>query len=188
MQLTILCVDDQRDVLRSVGRTLRKMAGDILAFEDPRRAIELLQQRPVDVIVSDIDMPSMSGLELLRLARELRPEAARVVVSGVTSIDSAVAAINDGAVHRFVRKPYVPEELRKIVAQAVDDARISREAATVLASRRQRQAWRQRMEAECPDALVVQRDDDGAYLVDLAAADELAPAAGLEHIVRVWSA
>ncbi len=185
---TIMCVDDERDVLRTVARTLRADGVEVLAYDDPRRALELLlTDRHVDVIVSDIEMPLMNGLELLGRARDLRPTAARVVLSGVSSIDAAVRAINDGAVHRFVRKPFDPDDLRKVVGEAFEQARAASDAAIVLHGRRALSAWRARMKEDCPQLLEMTLDETGAYVVDADAAEAIAPIVGLEHLVRVWN-
>ncbi len=184
---TIMCIDDEREVLRSIARTLRMDGVEVLLYDDPRHALEVLTERPVNVILSDIEMPQMNGLDLLGRARDLRPTAARVVLSGVSSIDAAVRAINDGAVHRFVRKPFDPDDLRNVVGEAFEQSRAASDAVVALSSRRALSAWRQRMAAEAPDVLEATYDQHGAYVLDAETAEAIAPIAGLEHLVRVWN-
>lgn len=181
----VVIVDDDRDILQTITRTLRGEPYQLHTFDDPTRVLAYLAEHHVDVLVSDIDMPQMSGLELMRRTRELAPRAARIIVSGVTSIDAAIKAINDGAVHRFLRKPFDPVELRTAVASA------SADAVTVAELSPGRTAdtsgvWRTRMERECPDLFRIPRDEAGRYVIDAAASLAHAPDLGLEHLVRLW--
>ncbi|HUH01674.1 MAG TPA: response regulator [Kofleriaceae bacterium] len=187
MTPVVVIVDDDREILQTITRTLRGEPYRLHTFDDPTRVLEFINEHHVDVLVSDIDMPQMSGLELMRRARERAPDAARIIVSGVTSMDAAIKAINDGAVHRFLRKPFDPLELRQAVASAGAESVVMAEASE---SRRKRDStgiWRARMERECPGLLQVPRDAEGRYVLDAVAAMAAAPGLGLEHLVRVWT-
>jgi DNA-binding NtrC family response regulator len=151
-------------MLQTLNRTLRGQPYQVHTFDDPRRALEFLSRHHADIVISDIDMPEISGLELMRQIKAIQPEAARVIVSGVTSIDAAVRAINEGSVQRFLRKPFEPPELREVVA-----ALVAVPAPLVVA----------------PSHSSVERDAEGRYAIragSLARAPEL----GLEHLVRLW--
>lgn len=117
----ILFVDDDPAVCRAFGRTLAD-AGCAVDFA-PRAepALERLADHCFDVVVADLQMPGMSGLELLERARQVTPETRRVLLSGQCDLSSAIDAVNRAAVDQLILKPWSPEELRariRTVAQA----------------------------------------------------------------------
>src|SRR5262245_41355287 len=103
----VLYVDDEPSLCRAFAR---------LFHEDPQIAIQtsiapgeaadLIAQQPFDVIVSDLRMPGMSGIELLAAARRARPDARRLLVSGFADLQSALDAINEVGVDRLLTKPW----------------------------------------------------------------------------------
>ena len=116
----ILVVDDDDDMLSAIRRMLAPLDHDVRYFLDPREALaELGRLEDVRVILSDLDMPLISGCEMLERARELRPEAVRLFMTGRGSLDAAVRAINSLEVHRFLRKPFHADELRAAVTSSL---------------------------------------------------------------------
>lgn len=179
---TVLSIDDDREMLRSIKRVLHKEQFKLITFSDPDKLLSHVSDKRVDVVLSDIDMPQMNGLDLLRQVKLIRPDAVRVVVSGVRDIDAAVRAINEGAVHRFVRKPFDPDDLREAVRDALAQAATLRGDSGPSAV----EAWCERVGELDLKLTEVPRDGKGAYLLDVKAAEELAPELGLEHILRVF--
>jgi len=110
-------VDDEPDILDALARTLRTAKCRFVLASSGREALGVLSRERVDLVISDIDMPDMTGLELLARARQHHPHAARVVLTGVASLETAVRAINDGEVQRFLTKPWEKEELRRVVSE-----------------------------------------------------------------------
>jgi two-component system, probable response regulator PhcQ len=157
-QHTILLVDDDGHVLDALQRTLRGEGYRLLAVTDGYRALELLAAEHVDLIISDIDMPEMDGVELIKQVRRSHPDVVRMLLTGDASLDSAVHAINDGEVHRYLTKPWDSAELRSILRDAI--ARIGELRALALAS--QRISTRDRMLEE------LEREHPGISSVDLA--------------------
>lgn len=80
--------------------------------------LELLAQQPVDVILSDQRMPNMTGVEFLRQVKTLYPDTVRMVLSGYTELQSITDAINEGAIYKFLTKPWDDEQLRANIAEA----------------------------------------------------------------------
>lgn len=116
----VLFVDDEEHILKSLRRLFRKEGYEILAYSDPLRAVEVIREKEIDVIVSDQRMPGMSGAELLEEAHEANPDAVRIMLTGYTDLASAEDAINKGQVWRFLVKPWNDEDLRVTVRQAVN--------------------------------------------------------------------
>lgn len=106
----VLLVDDDPDLLEGMERGLRG-GFKVLTALGPDAGLQVLRHEAIDVVVSDLRMPGMGGLEFLQRARALRPEAVRIVLTGHPSADSAIAAINDDEVFRYLTKPVSPDHL-----------------------------------------------------------------------------
>lgn len=104
--ITLLFVDDEVAILAAITRVLRGSPFVVLTANDPQSAIAVLRQRPVDVLVSDVDMPGMTGLELVALARREFPTTMRMLLTGAATEERVVRAINEGEVARFFVKPF----------------------------------------------------------------------------------
>jgi DNA-binding NtrC family response regulator len=157
----IVCVDDDADLLAAVARSLRREAGfEVRATTSPGQAIEWIRDDTVAVVVSDYDMPEMTGAQLAGIAKRLRPETVRVLLTGRRTLDAAVDGINQGEVFRFIAKPFEDAQLRQIVHEAVE----RHDELVALSGDRQRRerrlALRAALEAEYPGITEVARDGD----------------------------
>jgi len=119
----VLIVDDEPYVLRAIRRLLRPMDVEVLTASNGTQAIEVLDEAPVSVLISDQFMPGMSGTELLEHAQKGSPETVRVMLTGNNDLATAVEAINRGDVFRFVNKPWKNEELIRIVELGLEQNR-----------------------------------------------------------------
>lgn len=117
----ILLVDDEERILRSLGMLLR-MQYQVFATSDGHEALAILRREKIHVLISDQRMPIMSGTELLRQAREIAPDTIRILLTGYADADSAMEAVNEGEIFRYINKPWGPKELRDTIAQAVQIA------------------------------------------------------------------
>jgi response regulator RpfG family c-di-GMP phosphodiesterase len=115
----ILIVDDEEIVLVALYETLRREHYDVVTTSDPATALAELKKTEFSVIISDQRMPMMTGLELLAQAREIQPNAIRILITAVLSLDTVIDAINKGEIYRFVVKPWLREELLVTVKNAV---------------------------------------------------------------------
>jgi diguanylate cyclase (GGDEF)-like protein/PAS domain S-box-containing protein len=115
---TLLLVDDNEKDLELLSHALRREGYRILSATTAREALELLATHPVGVIVSDERMPEISGVELLRRVAELYPDVVRIMLSAYTEWQSIADAINQGAVYKFLTKPWKDGTLRESVAKA----------------------------------------------------------------------
>jgi DNA-binding NtrC family response regulator len=120
-QRTVLFVDDEENVLSALRRGLQDEPYHTLFAHSGREASEVLVRSPVHVIVTDIRMPQMNGLELLRTVREQHPRIIRMVLSGCVETATVLTAINQGEIFRFIPKPWKSnEELKTTIRQAIE--------------------------------------------------------------------
>lgn len=126
---TLLLVDDEPNILSSLSRLLRREGYAILTATSPLEAFELLAKHPVQVVISDQRMPEMSGTEFLSRVRQLYPATVRLVLTGYTDLESVTGAINQGAIYKFLTKPWDDDHLREQVREAF---RIAKHAAQLL--------------------------------------------------------
>ena len=119
-QWTVLFVDDEVRLLRSIQRGLLDEPYNLLFAESGKQALELLEAHEVHIIVTDMRMPEMSGLDLLRIVKEKYPQIVRIVLSGYTQVTTLLTAINQGEIFRFITKPWKMEgEFKEVLKQAV---------------------------------------------------------------------
>ncbi|MBS1209104.1 MAG: response regulator [Proteobacteria bacterium] len=116
---TVLLVDDEENILASLRRLLRKDGYRILCATSGQAGLDLLASEKVDVIISDQRMPHMVGTVFLQKAQELSPNSVRMILSGYTDLESVTAAINQGAVYKFLTKPWDDEILRLSIKEAL---------------------------------------------------------------------
>jgi DNA-binding NtrC family response regulator len=125
---TVLIVDDEEMVITSV-RAVLMLETDyrVQGFTDPTLAVEYLKNGPVDMVVSDYLMPKLNGLQLLKAAKDLQPEATRVLLTGHADKQSAIEAINEVALYHYVEKPWENAALLLVVRNGVERAQLLRE-------------------------------------------------------------
>lgn len=128
----ILVVDDEVNILRSMRRTLHKLDVDLLLAETPEKALELLDSRKIDVVVSDMKMPSMNGAQLLAKVAEQQPNSFRIILSGYADIESMLAAINQGKVHRYLNKPWNNDDFLNVINEGIEISQLRSENARLL--------------------------------------------------------
>jgi putative nucleotidyltransferase with HDIG domain len=116
----VLFVDDEGNILKAVQRLLRNEPWQVLTASGGSEALEILEQTPAQVVVSDQRMPEMSGVDLLQAIRERRPNVVRMMLTGYTEMNVAVEAINRGEIFRLITKPWNDEELKATLRQAFD--------------------------------------------------------------------
>jgi EAL domain-containing protein (putative c-di-GMP-specific phosphodiesterase class I)/CheY-like chemotaxis protein len=115
---TLLLVDDEDSIVLALKRLLRREGYRILSASSGAEGLELLAKNDVDVVLSDQRMPEMTGEEFLRRTKELYPHTVRIVLSGYADMQSITNAINQGAVYKFMSKPWDEETLKKGIQEA----------------------------------------------------------------------
>ena len=115
---TILIIDDEPDMVANCVRALERADHRCLGTTDPRRALEMLQGERPDVLLTDLKMPDVDGMVLLRRAHELDPALPVIVITAFATIESAVSAIREGAFD-YLPKNFSVEQLRMSVERAL---------------------------------------------------------------------
>lgn len=161
----IVCVDDDASVLTAVARSLRRDDLEIRTTESPADALAWIANDDVAVLVSDYDMPGMTGAQLAGHARLLRPEVVRILLTGQQNLETAIDGINQGEVFRFISKPFDREHLRQSVDAALARHRELVELSGDRERRQRRQRLRAALEGEYRGITEVARDPDGRYAV-----------------------
>lgn len=123
----VLLLDDEERILRSLSLLLRN-SFEISTTTSPQEALRWVEQEAFDIIISDQRMPLMDGAEFLSLARDKDPHPVRLLLTGYSDINASIRAVNEGAIFRYLTKPWHPAELRKLMEEVRDMAQQSRAA------------------------------------------------------------
>ena len=166
MRHTVLFVDDEPHVLSALARNLRSEAFEFARAGGGAEALELLRARPVDAIVSDSDMPGMSGAELLAQARVLRPTSVRMMLTGKPTLDSVIEAVNRGEIQRFFLKPCDPQHLAGALRHALKEKDLLEQARRLLLEFRRKNALLEELERTNPGLTDVRTDAEGCILLE----------------------
>ncbi len=116
----ILLVDDEPNVLNALRRVFRQESYKILTANNGEEAIEVLAKESCQLMVSDFKMPGMNGGELMRRTKQLYPEMIRIMLTGHADTEAVVAAMKEGAVYKFILKPWNDDDLRVTVGLAFE--------------------------------------------------------------------
>jgi len=117
---TLLLVDDDPNILKALKRLLRRESYTIRQANGGAEALQLLEENPVNVIISDHRMPIMTGVEFLAQVKEKYPDITRIVLSGYSDIDTITEAINEGNIYKFIAKPWDDEQIKTTVKEAFE--------------------------------------------------------------------
>jgi len=162
---TLLIVDDEENVRNALKRSLRKEQYEVLTAAGPEEGLEVLKHHPVDVVISDHLMPKMTGLEFLKLVHDRYPDTGRIMLTGHADMDTAIKAINQGEIYRFLQKPWDDLELKVIVHLAVEHVELERENRRLLATVRRQSEFIHDLEDKFPGIGTVVRDAEGAIVL-----------------------
>ena len=130
MSARILIADDEEIVIRSCLRILDGDDYQVEAVQDGREALRKIEENPYDVMILDIMMPNMDGLEVLRRVKETHPNVDVIMITGLSQIDTAVQAMKLGAFD-YISKPFEPDELKLVVQRALERRRLLQENLTL---------------------------------------------------------
>lgn len=153
----LLIVDDEDIALRNLQHVMAREGYNVTATRSGAKALTLLEQQRFDVVLTDLRMEKVDGMNILRRCRELDPLAEVILITGHASAESAVSAMKQGAFYYLV-KPFRLDEVRKVVAEAAEKVRLKRENI----------ALREQLEGTPARAAIITRDAAMARLLELA--------------------
>ncbi len=172
MSYTVLIVDDEVEVLESLRRVLRNEGYQIVTTASPVEAWQILEKGGIDLLLSDIDMPELSGVELVKRVRAAHPGVVRMLLTGGASLTTALRAINEGEVHRYLTKPWDKQELRAVLREALGRLDELRQAAAAREATARREQLLVELERAHPGLTQVARKD-GMYELEIAELETL---------------
>lgn len=143
----LLIVDDEKQILNSLRRELRDTPWTVTACNDPAEAMNLLETKEFDVVISDYRMPGITGVEVLACARRHHPTSARIILSGYTDATAMLRAVNEAELFRYLVKPWTPDELSDALSAALK-RRNELKAGRLLIQQKLRERDRQRKREE----------------------------------------
>jgi type II secretory ATPase GspE/PulE/Tfp pilus assembly ATPase PilB-like protein/DNA-binding NarL/FixJ family response regulator len=122
----LLIVDDEPSIVSALTRVFRRENYDVVGANSAADALELMGAGPAQVVISDYLMPGMNGAELLKRIKALYPDTIRIMLTGHADTGAVMGAINEGAVYKFILKPWNDDDLRVTVALALEQADLIR--------------------------------------------------------------
>ena len=135
---TILCVDDEENILASLKRLFRPLGAAVLTATGGAQALKLLQQQAVHVVISDMRMPEMDGAALLEQVCLRWPETVRILLTGYADIEATIAAINRGQIYRYFDKPWDDQQFLFLLQDVFARLRLQQDKARLQEEVRQR--------------------------------------------------
>ncbi|MBI3072972.1 MAG: response regulator [Deltaproteobacteria bacterium] len=162
---TILIVDDEVQILTALRRTLEPEGYRIITTSEPSKVLDLLQRERVDLLISDIEMGPVSGIDLVASARAWYPDVVRILLTGNANLETALEAINSGEVYRYLTKPWDVSVICEIVRSALERLDEHRRGATADRVASRRRQLLDDLEQEHPGITRVERNG-AAYILD----------------------
>jgi CheY-like chemotaxis protein len=120
-EAVILLVDDEENVCQSLHRNLLPLGAKVVTRVSGNEAIKWLRENRADVIVADYQMPIMDGIDFLRQAKSLRPEARRMMLTGNADLAVALTALEGDLIERYITKPWEADKLCATMTQIIRD-------------------------------------------------------------------
>jgi DNA-binding NtrC family response regulator len=116
---SVVIVDDEQHVLTALERLLRDEPYTLSTTTRPTDLIEVVKHSPVSLLISDYQMPEMTGVELFKTVKAICPETIRIILTGKADMQATIRAINEGEVFRFITKPWDDEDLKITIRHAL---------------------------------------------------------------------
>lgn len=122
----ILIVDDEKVALKNLEHVMKKEGYEVVSTQSGQNALRILEEQKFDVVLTDLKMEKVDGMEILRRCRELYPDIEVVMITGYATLESAVESMKHGAFY-YIAKPFRLDEVRKVVSEAAEKVRLKTE-------------------------------------------------------------
>ena len=125
--IKILVIDDEQDIREGCERILSRMDCEVLTASDGIKGLKILEDNDINIVLSDIKMPGISGLEVLSTITEKYESIMVIMITGFSTVETAIEAMKKGA-YDFISKPFSPDQLRIVVKRAIEKIHLTRES------------------------------------------------------------
>jgi DNA-binding NtrC family response regulator len=122
----LLIIDDEKVALRNLEHVMKKEGYEVVGTQSGQNALKLLEEQIFDVVITDLRMEKVDGMEILRRCRELYPDTEVIMITGYATLESGVDAMKHGAFY-YIAKPFKLDEVRKVVKEAVEKVSLKKE-------------------------------------------------------------
>jgi DNA-binding NtrC family response regulator len=153
----LLIVDDEKLAMKNLEQVMKKEGYAVTATQSGGNALALLEKQPFDVVLSELRMDKVDGMQILKRCRENHPDTEVILVTGRATLESAVDAMKHGAFF-YIAKPYRLDEVRKVVAEALEKTRLRRESRSL----------RKQVESYQGKVRILTQDSHMQHLLDMA--------------------
>jgi two-component system probable response regulator PhcQ len=173
----LLLVDDEINVLHALQRAIRQCGFDeeiqVEMFTDPNLAIARSKEIAFDVVISDFRMPQMTGVEFLRIYKEIQADCVRMILSASTEFETLMSAVNEAEVFRYITKPWQQADIKELLLLALarrdqlrEDLRLFNELRVQLGEMTPQELEAKRLEEQEPGIMQVNWGPDGSVHLD----------------------
>lgn len=163
---TVLFVDDEENVTSSLSRAMSGEPFSVLCASSAQEGLDVLAEQDVAVVVSDQQMPIMSGAEFLGQVRVRYPSTIRMMLTGESCLGAAIRAINEGEVYRFFSKPCNADELKVAIRQAIEHHKLVELSRQLLHQYNKKVSYIEELETSSPGITHLNTDSGGAILLE----------------------
>jgi DNA-binding NtrC family response regulator len=153
----VLIVDDEKVAMKNLEHVMKKEGYAVTATQSGGNALALLEKQPFDVVLTDLRMEKVDGMQILKRCRENHPDTEVILITGFATLESAVEAMKHGAFF-YIAKPYRLDEVRKVVAEALEKTRLKRE----------NRSLREQVESYQGRVRILTQDSHMQHLLDMA--------------------
>ena len=162
----ILVVDDEETVRESLAAILEREGYRVFQAESGDEGLRVLKETPgIQLVISDHNMPGMSGIEFLKLVRERSPNVTRIMLTGDPDPQTIIRSINEGEVYRFIKKPWDNTMLRVTIYFAFEAIQLEEENRRLVAALRRQMNFLKDLERDFPYLAALTRDEDAQLLL-----------------------
>ncbi len=122
----LLIVDDEKIALKNLEHVMKKEGYEVVGTQSGQNALKMLEDGAFDVVLTDLKMEKVDGMQILKKCNELHPESEVIMITGFATLESAVEAMKHGAFY-YIAKPFKLDEVRKVVKEALEKVRLKEE-------------------------------------------------------------